>query len=93
MTIILSMGDLTMSVTKKDVEGTWDRAATVHGKNPETWRKDEEGNLIRKGSYGTHREYGWEVDHRKPVSKGGTDDPRNLRALHTEENRKKSDKY
>jgi hypothetical protein len=78
---------------KKNIEGAWDRATTVRGKNPETWRRDEAGNEIRKGSYGTQGEFGWEVDHHKPVAKGGTDDPRNLRALHHETNRKKSDKY
>ena len=79
-------------VTKKEVEGTWDRASKARGRNPSSWRRDEMGNLIRKASYGTEGEYGWEVDHRNPVSKGGSDDPRNLRALQTEANKRKSDK-
>ena len=36
---------------------------------------------------------GWEVDHRHPVSKGGTDSSRNLQAVQWEENRSKSNKY
>lgn len=48
---------------------------------------------MRHGSYGTNGEYGWEIDHRKPSSKGGSDDDQNLRALNTDANRKKSDKY
>ena len=79
-------------VSKKDVESAWERAATIRGQNPDTWRRDEEGNRIRKASYGTLGDYGWEVDHRNPVAKGGTDNPRNLRALHHEANREKSDK-
>jgi 5-methylcytosine-specific restriction endonuclease McrA len=78
---------------EKDIEAVWDRAATIRGEDPDTWRRDEHGNPIRWGSYGTHGVFGWEVDHRKPVAKGGSDHGRNLRALHTEANRKKSDKY
>ena len=36
---------------------------------------------------------GWEIDHRHPKSKGGTDCPRNLQAVQWKENRTKSDKY
>ncbi|MEM7241817.1 MAG: HNH endonuclease signature motif containing protein [Pseudomonadota bacterium] len=35
---------------------------------------------------------GWEVDHIVPKSKGGSNKRRNLQALQTEANRKKSDK-
>jgi len=78
--------------SKKVIEDNWDKAAPIRGRDPDTWRRDEEGNVIRWGSYGTNGEYGWEIDHRNPVAKGGTDNPRNLRALHWEENREKSDK-
>ncbi len=79
-------------VSKKDVQAAWEKAKTVRGRDPDVWRKDVEGNRIRHGSYGTTGEYGWEVDHKHPVSKGGSDDPKNLQALHWEENREKSDK-
>ena len=46
-----------------------------------------------KSSYGKQSEMGWEVDHRHPKSKGGTESPRNLQAVQWEENRLKSDKY
>ena len=36
---------------------------------------------------------GWEVDHRHPISKGGTDSPKNLQAVQWKENRQKSDTY
>lgn len=77
---------------KKQVEQAWDGAKPIRGKNPESWRKDAEGNVIRKASYGTLGEFGWEVDHKNPQSKGGTDNPRNLQALHWKENREKGDK-
>jgi 5-methylcytosine-specific restriction endonuclease McrA len=79
-------------VTKKQIENVREKASMIRGSNPETWRKDASGNKIRKGSYGTIGEYGWEVDHKNPVAKGGTDNPRNLQALHWGANRKKSDK-
>jgi len=73
------------------IEDNWEKAVTIRGRNPDVWRRDEEGNTIRWGSYGTMGEYGWEIDHRNPVAKGGTDSPRNLRALHWQENREKGD--
>ena len=79
--------------SKKKIDHVWDKATPVSGKNPDVWRKDSEGNMIRKPSYGTHGEYGWEIDHKKPIIKGGSDDPRNLQPLHWEANREKSDKY
>lgn len=82
-----------LMATKKDVENAWNRAATIRGKAPDVWRRDELRNPIRRGSYGTQGEFGWEVDHRKPKAKEGTDHGRNLRALHWKANRTKSDDY
>ena len=79
-------------VTKKEKEQSWEKAKTIRGRNPDTWRRDKFGNILRQGSYGTQGEYGWEIDHIKPKSKGGSDQPKNLRALYWEKNREKSDK-
>ena len=78
--------------SKKLVDDVWDKGRSVRGRDPETWRKDEYGNLMRFGSYGTQGEYGWEIDHKNPVSNNGSDQLRNLQPLHWEENREKSDK-
>ena len=78
--------------TEKDKQAAWNKAKPIRGKNSDTWRRDAEGNKMRQGSYGTHGEYGWEVDHIKPKAKGGSDNPKNLQALNTEANRKKGDK-
>ncbi len=78
--------------SQKIINHVWDKAKPIRGKNPDTWRRDAEGNKIRSGSYGTHGEYGWHVDHKNPKAKGGSDDPRNLQALHWEANLEKSDK-
>lgn len=79
--------------TEREKDYAWENAKTMKGKNPDVWRKDEKNNIIRHGSYGTQGEYGWEIDHIHPKSKGGTDSLKNLQALHWEENREKSDKY
>jgi len=79
--------------SKKDIESAWQKAKPIRGKNPDTWRRDTHGNKIRKASYGTQGEYGWELDHKKPAAKGGSDSSRNIQPLHWEENRKKNDKY
>jgi len=78
---------------KKQINYAWGKATTLRNRNPAVWRRDEFGNLIKAGSYGTCGEFGWEIDHRKPRAKGGTDHLRNIRALHHETNREKSDIY
>jgi 5-methylcytosine-specific restriction endonuclease McrA len=79
--------------SQKLIDQVWEKGKDIRGKDPDAWRRDAEGNKIRNASYGTKGEFGWEIDHKKPVEKGGTDDPRNLQPLHWKENREKSDKY
>lgn len=79
--------------TDERLDKIWDKGEAVKGKDPNLYRKDDMGNLIYKPSYGKNTEMGWEVDHSKPVSKGGTDHLNNLRPLQTNANREKSDKY
>jgi len=79
--------------SNKRIKEILGKAKILKGKNPNTWRRDVKGNIIRFGSYGTKGRYGWEVDHKKPKAKGGSNHIRNLNPLHWQENRKKSDKY
>ena len=79
-------------VTKADRGAAWDRASKIRGKNPNLYRRDDLGNRMYKPAYGKGGEAGWEIDHRNPKAKGGTDSPRNLRALNTTANRRKGDK-
>ena len=79
--------------SKKQIHDAWQEANPIRGKNSDTWRRDPFGNIIRKSSYGTHGQYGWELDHNRPKSKGGKNTDRNIQPIHWEENLKKSDKY
>jgi 5-methylcytosine-specific restriction endonuclease McrA len=79
--------------TKKQIEFAWENAKSIRGKDPDVWRKDSYDNKIRKGSFGTEGNYGWEVDHKHPKDKGDTESLHNIRALHWKENRKKGDTY
>ena len=77
--------------SKKDK--VWEKASPIHGKDPDVWRRDTEGNKIRYGSYGTKGRFGWEIDHKHPKAKGGSDNLKNLQPLHWKENREKGDEY
>lgn len=73
--------------TQKEIDYVWERAATIPGLNPDTYRQDAYGNEIKRSDYGRRDSgKGWEVDHRKPLSEGGTYDLNNLQALHACEN-------
>jgi hypothetical protein len=81
----------TKMASMKEIDAAWERAATIRGRDPHMWRRDELGNEIRYGSYGTKGEYGWGIDPRKPFSRGGSDGGTNLRALHWQADREKGD--
>ena len=76
-----------------DKDWCWQQCATINNENPDVYRTDELGNKIRYASYGTNGEFGWHIDHRKPISKDGSDHRKNLRALHWRTNIVKSNKY
>lgn len=75
---------------KKDA--VWQKGKTVRGKDPDLYRKDIYGNVMYKSSYGKNSPMGWEIDHSKAQSKGGTDHLNNLQPMNTKANRQKGNK-
>ncbi len=82
-----------MKFTDEIIERIWQKAQIVVGYDPNVWRKDFAGAWIRHDFYGITNEYGWEIDHKKPLANGGTDHIDNLWALHWKNNREKGDSY
>jgi 5-methylcytosine-specific restriction endonuclease McrA len=78
---------------EEQIQSVWEKGKKIAGKDPNLYREDAVGNIIYRRSYGKISEMGWEVDHKKPVDKGGTDNLRNLQPLQTEENREKGKQY
>jgi hypothetical protein len=71
----------------------WDKGQPIEGKNPDLYRADKYGNTMYKPSYGKMSEMGWNVDHSKPQSLGGTDHLNNLQPMNSRANSSKGNKY
>lgn len=81
-----------MTITKETVQKVWEKGHLVRSNDPDVWRQDDCGAWIRRDKYGSRdSQYGWEIDHIKPVSSGGTDSLSNLRPLQWQNNASKQD--
>ena len=76
-------------ITSSTIKKVWDKAKKIRGKDPQMYRQDPYGNTMYWYSYGKNTDMGWEIDHIKPKSKGGSDAVVNLQALSTRVNRSK----
>ena len=61
--------------------------------DPSEFRFDDLGAIIKRSEQGTKSEFGWNVDHIFPRSKGGDDNIKNLQLLHWKNNEAKGDDF
>ena len=76
-----------------EIQYVWNKGTIIPGLDPNLYRKDTCNARMHRWSYGETTTYGWEIDHIKPVSKGGTDHLLNLQPMQWQNNRIKSDSY
>ncbi|MCZ4272956.1 HNH endonuclease signature motif containing protein [Maritalea porphyrae] len=74
-------------------QAIWRKAQPIPNYDPNIWRWDKFGNVIKYANYGLTTEHGWEYDHITPSSLGGGDEIPNLQPLHWRANRQKSNRF
>lgn len=84
------------SFNESTINSVWEKGQIVPGYDSDILRKDIAGAWMERDKYGDRsRElgFGWEIDHRKPISEGGSDNLDNLQPLQWSNNCSKGDSY
>ena len=83
------------------IEAVWKKGRKIDGKDPDVYRLDAAGAIIKKDNRRVNTQFGWEIDHIFPKAKlkeagipeDKWDDLVNLRPFQADNNRKKGDDY
>lgn len=82
--------------SKELVQLVWEKALVLPGLDKDQYRADHCGAMIRRDQYNDTSQklsMGWEIDHIRPLTFGGTHDLSNLQPLQWENNRQKKEEY
>jgi hypothetical protein len=80
--------------SSQTVQAVWDKGGSIFGHDAKEWRRDGCGKTIQRSKHGdTSSQYGWEVDHIRPVAREGSDELSNLQPLQWGLNTDKGDTY
>lgn len=84
---------LQRNYSESDKRAVWNKAKIIPNMDSTMWRKDSVDALIRWDNFGDTSDYGWEIDHKKPLAKGSSNNLENLEALQWRNNRIKGEDY
>jgi len=74
------------------VEAVWNMATPIEGRDPDVWRRDVAGKIIKRNELTSKSKYAWNVDHKIPKTTGGSDEISNLQPLNRRDNIRFSNK-
>ena len=75
--------------SQTNINKLWEKCPEVRGKDSDLYRKGANGDVIYKNSYGKNSQMGFQVDHIKPKSRGGSDCIVNLQLVNSHYNMSK----
>lgn len=78
---------------RKRKDDVWEKGETIPHMDPSKYRQDKVGNVIYYDSFGKFSRMGWNIDHSKPQSLGGSDHINNLNPMHSVQNSSKGNSY
>ena len=80
--------------SREVVDAVWKKGRPIPDFDPDMFRKDKFGGWMKRSEYGNlDGDFGWEIDHIRPVSENGGDELDNLQPLYWKYNRIKGDAW